>query len=496
MPLDISGFVTPEQKFEGLYKAGETLQKERARYATQANKGLSSLQKTLNDLVDPSKLYTLTPADQIINQQVLDVTKKGYDFIANNPTAQPYQLSSYLANDLSNLAKISNVGKTYNDMLSKSVSALPDGYDKQGLLNESKKNFFFDPSGKLRTADEMEQTLQTAGYDPIGGAIKSNPSVVIGKFDDWIKNQQKVKNTYSTEKGKKGKGGVIEKMDVELEHPWYMMPETDATGTKFVTDKKGFGKYIPKYEVATDANELIKLNGNDVRLVPDAVYNSVYQEPSNKSLYETKVDARLKEYTDATGKALDPTDPYYNQKRENIAKAILYEELAARPSGAFKISESEVRTPSTSVNVNVSAGGDKGAATAYDAYKQVSDLFAKGGYNMKRIGGKEVGALMTNFGGKVQGGLVSMLKDSFGDKYDASNTVVKQTSPGNFEIWYAGDDSQAPFSLLPISQADLDLAAGQIGAPEKRSVIQKGKDAVNKIVSKITGKKGSLNKKQ
>lgn len=493
MPLDISGFVAPEQKFEGLYKIGETIQKQKAAATTQAGKTASELQKALDQSTDVSKLMTLTPADEIINQGAKDIVKKGYDYIAANPNAQPYQLGAFLANDLANLAKISNVGKTYNDMITKSIAALPDGYDKQGLLNESKKNFFFDlATGKLKTADEMEQTLQTAGYDPIGIAIKTNPNVIIGKFDDWNKNQQKVENTYTTEKGKKGKGGVIQKIDVKLEHPWYLQPETDATGTKFITDKKGFGKFIPKFEVATDANEIIKSNGNDVRLVPKEVYTSIYQEPSNKALFESKVDAHIKDYTDATGNKLDPTDPNYAQKRESIARAIIYNELAARPTGSFKIEESEVKTPSTSITVNTGGVGGKGAATTYNAYEQISNLFSKGGYYKKNIGGKEVGALMTNFGGKVQGGLVGLLKGSYGDKYDASNTVVKQVSPGNFELWFAGDDSQAPFSLMPISQVDLDLEAGQVGAPEKRSIIS----GIGNAVKKVFGKKGGLNKKQ
>jgi len=104
--LDISGFVTPEQQFAGLYKFGETLAAQQAAKRKDAQEK-DAKKKLLNKVVstlDPKDYITNTIEDGHITGQIYDIMNDGYDFVSKNPGTDESDLQNYLANRVKNVA--------------------------------------------------------------------------------------------------------------------------------------------------------------------------------------------------------------------------------------------------------------------------------------------------------------------------------------------------------------------------------------------------------
>lgn len=506
MPLDISGFVTPEQKFEGLYKLGDAIQKQKAAEAkakTEAkkaeDKSKTELQKSLAFLQDPTKYLTSTPMDPGVLQKFTDAAKAGYEFIQNNPSGQRYQLDAVMQPYMNEIVQSYNIGKTYNDLLDKSMTTVPEGYDKEKIRNLARKNFFLNENGELKKSDDLRSSMQS-GYDPIRNVIEMNPEeVAIGKEDDWLKSQKTTKQSYATESGARGGGGgTVTKKEVSIEHPWWATPKTNEKGD-LVLDKNGIGSFVPKSEIATDGDETIKTaDGQPVRLVTKEVFDNYTTDPSTRDKIRGEIKAHLKDYVDSTGKPIDINNPTNAKKVENLARAIVYNRLAAQPIGEFSTKKSAVTSTIAPRSSGGGSGKGEGETVVFDIYKQLDDVAKAGGYNVLNYNQKPVGMILNQLPPKLQEGLVNLANNSTGKKdYDATKLVVKVNGPGQYDLYSWDSETNTPALISPIDEASLNLSIDQAGKGEKQKVTKsQGGWRVGEIITKGVNKlKGALNKK-
>ncbi len=354
MALDISGFVTPEQKFEGLYKLGEIEEQKQkqareAKVAASANK--KAMQDALKNMMDPKDYFTGSLYDPQINQKLYDTYSKANEFIEKNPNATDVQLNTYMAPYLRDLSAYSVGAKTAKSTIDESMKNVPDWVDKQKVYDESVNLTF-------RNADKSIKdviNIPTSQFDnPVAYVIANNPELVVksSAFDDWASKQKEETKEVEVQTGVRGAGGELKKEKITISAKPYMIPKME--NGKLVTDNQGFGEMEPRYDLAVDAGKKITLNGNPVKLVTDEDYRSIIQtDPGAEAWIQGQYNLHAKDYKDATGKDIDPNSP----QAQSIRKAIAWDRLNTVSGGSFKKGTSEVSQPERMPNIYI--GGDR-----------------------------------------------------------------------------------------------------------------------------------------
>lgn len=334
MPLDIKGFVTPEQDFSQLAKLGEQVaaqKKAEAKAAEEQKAAQGTMMTMLQSMTDPKDYLSGAPTDPQVVKGFSDIYQKGLNLISGTKGLNNNMLAMALAPDIAKLSQYGTVAKVIKKGLDEGISKFTEdsGYDKNALYDIAKKEIFFNDDGTPRDLNNIDVTT-----DPFAKVIQKHPELVTTSrgLDNWLKNQEK--NTLSYDVTIGTKPGTVKKKKIEVSAPAWAMPEIDGKG-KFTE------KIIPKYEVATDDGEQIFHEGQPVRLLPEATYNSIMnQSPAVANYIKGQALKYAKEYQDKTGQEINPQSDKFNL----LARGILYDELKNRSAGTFKTIESQVAT--------------------------------------------------------------------------------------------------------------------------------------------------------
>lgn len=488
MPLDLSGFVAPEQKFEGLYKIGESLKKEKTDAEKLASANRKTLQSSLKYMVNPKDYYTGTIADPQINQKLFEAAQSAYDFIEQNPTATDVQLKSYMNPMIQELSDYSWKAKTARKAIEDAKKTLDPKYYDKGKFDEAITNAYF------RNEDG---TAKDAASIQIGNPfdiLDTHPEIATSRaFDEWLKSQptktDEVKTTFGT------RPGTVTEKQVKISAPSWGIPEVDDKNQPIV-DERGVGRIIPRYQLATDGYETITHDGKPVKLLTDEDFGSIMrQHPSMEHFVNAQLRQHLPEYKDEQGNPIQLGTP----KADLVAKNILWEELNRRNVGNYQIKDYKVTTTRAG-KAGGRGGAGGGEAVVRDAFSDITnylDDVNKGIASPITKDGKVIGAPINALPGDIQIALTSLAAGSRkgkSRKYNSSNMYIRKNDQGVPELVDFKNDEL----IMPLDYTTVNAAIKQPGKEAKEKVIEEGKkqpsiigkgmQKVKETINKFTGK--------
>ncbi len=460
MPLDLSGFVSPEQNFGGLYKVSQNLRQETAQNEAeqrrlQAGKAASS--KFLVDYLDQEQFLTGTPQDPYTVKKVSDLLKEGAALIEQG--VDNNQLLMALSPKVGRLSQETQTLKQINEQKKQAIEALKSNPAVDiGKFSNAFDEIYFEPDEmggtKLKDISKLDPSKKYADeilntksvYNPTG-------------FDEFVKGAGKVSDRKSlTVKDSKG---ALSKKDMKLVSPPFMEPEYENVNGNQVFTRE----FVPKHELAIDEEKPIigkfmNKEGRQVdaqiRLLDRGVFNNL---PKNALAY---VMQEAKQYANEEG------IPVTDKKVELFARALAYDAL--KNSGKQKTEAEEIvvqnEAPAAKISLTVNnKGGKEGEELpTIDIWTDLKGLVAKNSAAKKYTQANLIG----NSAFKV-------IKDILVEK-----TGEKDISQGDFRLY---DDPQGGIIvqdptgafITNISEEDLNIAANKVlGVKAVSKVVGKG----------------------
>lgn len=285
MPLNLSGFVVPEQKFDGLDEISKNLENRRANEQKMAadkeertrKEAATRLayEKYFSSKLNPSNFLTGTNLDDNITKRVFKIKNDVSDMISSG--IDESLISTIIAQDVANLAEYSSRAKIINKRIKDALSLIPNksGYNKLKLEEAARRLAFYNDDGT-----EKDPSAVDTDANWVLEAITKRPYEVTTDEDleNWLNKQEKQK-FYNTiyERDKSGR-----RKDSKVEVNAYSWAEPDI-------DEEGFNSrfLVPKYDKAIDEDEKevyyeyidkdSKKTGK-VRLVDDLLYDQILND--------------------------------------------------------------------------------------------------------------------------------------------------------------------------------------------------------------------------
>jgi len=332
MALDLRGFVTPEQDFQGLDKLNNNLHRKNA-MAAQASKEAEAKKtastKFFSNYLDDKAKFTGTKYDPYTHElttnalsQAMDLVKQGVndtDILAaisplvNKASQYTQSAQQYSLNKKQALERIKGVQGIDPQKFS-------DAYDK--LAWEGKDPTQVDPN-----ADYADQALR-------GADVYNNEG-----FQEHFKNAKRnttVENVQRTN----ARGGTTRNQE-EISGETYLVPDYDKKGD--------FAGMVPKYQTIQDnGQELIGKFHTDKGMV-DAPIRALDDSEFNRLPNAAKAFA----IQEARRYAKEKNIPMVDSRVEFLAKSIAYDELKPLQSVTHKTVEQVKANPAPRITVNV-----------------------------------------------------------------------------------------------------------------------------------------------
>lgn len=319
MPLDLSGFDIPEQKFEGLYKLADTIrenkllaQKQAAAEAEAAKEAKKEEQTRitlgnayLDDKFDKKKYATGNFGDdEFLNKELDDTYTKLQNQLITNKGMDVNQLRVLAKGSADNIwnqkTKLSEVNQ-FAERIKKENENKP-GVDSEAIYNNVRNHYLRGADGNLK-ADFSDVKLDQNDLPAIlmKGNVFNQQS-----FDKFVKESGKESRTLDITK-KVGNRTVAEK--IRTNAPNSFVPEQEGDQTIFV----------PKYEIATLGDAPVmhtiikdgKPEEKAIRMVDEDVYNQF--TPEMKGFIEQESQKYISQASQS-GKTPDPTQIHQFQK--------------------------------------------------------------------------------------------------------------------------------------------------------------------------------------
>jgi hypothetical protein len=452
--INVSGFVTPEQNFAGLYKVSDNIRREEARNEAEQRRleaGKAASMKFLADFTDPDKFLTGDPQDahtlenlNAIKYEGIDLIKKGVD---------DAQLAFALTNRVSKLSQDTQRLKLLKSQKEEAAKALA----KNPAIDIDRFNSAFndiyyetDEFGNKRVKDISKLD---PSKDYITEILNTKSIYTPAGFDEFVKGAGKVSDRKSLTV--KDSRGALSKKDMKLVAPPFMEPEYENVNGEQVFTRE----FVPKHELAIDEEKPIigkfmNKEGRQVdaqiRLLDRDVFNNL---PKNALAY---VMQEAKQY------AIEEGIPVTDRKVELFARALAYDSL--KNSGKQKTEAEEIvvqqaaPAPRTSVTINNRSGGsDVPVIDLWTDFKgTVDNAFSKGetvpAKNIPNAQYKIIKETLINRGVKEK--LIGL-----------NDWVAQQSTDGGAIVIY---DKKTKKPLGTFTENDFDIAGNQpLGAKSK-----------------------------
>lgn len=408
--LDIKGFVTPEQTFEGLYKTGEILaaQKVAKAKAAEADKAQkTALSKELEAYVDPKNFQTKTIYDQQLTKGVHDLLQDSYDLINSTPGLTSNMLKATMNKRVSDLSQatekikeIERKRKIHRDILSKSPSVDLNLFD-----NEYTKKAYYNEDGVLKTFAEINDEEDY-------GDKAMNESDIYTDAGFPLFSKSAPRDTYNEEFATRNAAGHMVKGTKQIKMANYLTPVFDASGKKIIDA-------VPKYEEFTDDGQLQmhtvlhdgKSKDEPIRMVTDEVFDNAM---GGNSGIAPKIRAQVQAYAKQNNIAID------SPQAEHLAKALVYQKLSENRKSAIDFG---TKTADMYAIPKSSRGGDGGKGEFRNIYRRFADRIKEG---QSKMGAGELYSFTLNTVEPTAGNMVvKLINDRYpGENYTANDIEI------------------------------------------------------------------------
>lgn len=364
MALDISGFLVPEQKYEGLYKLGEAwaakdVAKAKAAEAAKANK--AAITKAAEVQFNTKDFLSGTVADPNITNRLYKGLQKVNEFIEQNPTAPLSQVNTIAFPIVSEIAQDSEKSKVLKRQMEAGIEQVKGikGANVDKFIESFQNRAWGIQNGVV--PDNLNNVDITHNYvnDVLNNDDIYNLDVAVGED---IKNMGK--SSEMKDVMVRDAKGNITKVKKKIQTSSSFVPDIDAQGV--------FQGVVPEHTVApaSDATKSISkyISGDpnkELRLVSDNEFNRMRYNLGVMGA----INAETKKYAQALGRVPTPEEIITFQKAKlfdvyanNAKKGFVHEDVQ------------ETKAPVTKVSVSVGGTGDKNLQIR-DVYKQVIDRF-------------------------------------------------------------------------------------------------------------------------
>lgn len=409
MALNIAGYVTPEQSFEGLHGAAGMLRQQAQideQRKTKAAAQRASMAQMLMGSLDQKDFLTGTAYDPQVVQSLGSLMEEGMQ-LANMEGMDASMLKMALAPKLNKLAQYTTAVKGVNERIREQLKMLPNdsGYDKLALEREARNAAFLGEGGELR---DMSQVDPEADY--ITAAIQRNPLAVVDRrvIDDVVKrfDPEVTSGKVETVDAR----GRIDRRDSKIE-----------TRSLFTYDPKE--KWVPKYAIAKDGEtpiigEFLGENGQTkvkapIRLLDEAIYgNIIKSNPAMANLIRGEVGLLT------GGKKIDVGQEHL------LGRMVAYDLLKPKATGSILDAQKTKDAPV----INIGSGGSRGSQpqtpTVMDYYDDMyafAENAAKKGF---------VGTALTNLDAEAQQLVLDTARKLIGGNRDITNADIMLRSEG------------------------------------------------------------------
>lgn len=326
MPLDLSGFVTPEQKYEGLQKLGEQIQT--SNLYQQKLDAAKVKSKDNYGAISPFIELKQYDTDQIYNTQVGEkvssMKAKGLKMFAEGKTEDEVKFAlEEDRNQLLGYKKNIDAIKDAEKLIDEKAKNNP-GFDAAtAKLNLRKKMFYNETDGSLKTMDQVP-----ADFEQVAGEVLNGPGVY---------NRTGFNLLVSSNKGGVSEKTVVKRTDKTGKSSTQEIMTNAPKGFVLEENAKGEEGWVPEYEkialldnnnapredVASLMNGLMGNNKGksaEIRTIPNDTFKA-YQGMDGVTGY---LNSKAKEFeTEAKAKNIQITP----DDIENYKKAVAYNEL-------------------------------------------------------------------------------------------------------------------------------------------------------------------------
>lgn len=328
MALDLSGFVTPEQTFPGLYKLGEQLAFKRmaeAKAAQETKAERATMSTMLQKMVDPKDYLSGAPTDPQVVKGFNDIYQQGLDLINNNKGMNNAMLSAALFPQVNKLAQYGTAAKVIKKNLDESLKNYDKNYYNIPALKENTlKKVYLKDDGTLKDIEDIQ-------FDPstLDDVVRENAANIVNSrvVSDALSKYPNIQNAATSVTRDKSGKLVSETKNVTYKPYEQLNPDT--------------GEFEPINELATDAGQPIKHNGEFIKVIPDNIYNDMRMKGGKPfdDWLNGQVQLHLKEYSKqqmpTAGVPLESTEidinsPQAELVKKNILHDLLYQNRTSK----------------------------------------------------------------------------------------------------------------------------------------------------------------------
>lgn len=372
MPLDLSGFVSGPQTFEGIDKAADIImqQRQRAEKLKQEREGKqAATSKFLADYLDPKDHLTGTNYDSqvvagygSILQQAQALAQKG---------ASTSDILMAIGPSVNKLNQYSTTAKQVNQNIKDSVGRLKGyaGYNPEALEAEAKKQAFYGPDGKLKDPSTIDPN-----QNYVAMAAQNSPELVTtGKgLDDFVNKTPMADYSRNVTTAYGGRSKVSK---IEAKHPFWEDLKRDANGN-VLADATGapVGLGVVGSSMLDDKNQPIvnPQTGQPFQVMDKGHFNAIMTHNPDVADY---VRGQVNQHFKATGAKELPQEG--SPQWDMMARHILGDELADRSRSTFRTVDQQKETAPA---VKVEIGRDPNMLN--DLAKYESAVKLKGDYSI------------------------------------------------------------------------------------------------------------------
>jgi hypothetical protein len=385
--LDIKGFVTPEQTFEGLYKTGEILAaqkaaKAKADEAAKANK--AALTALAEAKFNPKDYLSGTVADPNITKKLAEGIQQVNKFIAENKGATESHVQLFASPIISQIAQDSEKSKELKRQMEVGLEKIKGmkGIDAD-KFRESFQNRAWGIKDK-QLPDNLNNVDITHNY--IDDVLNNDDIYNAEAVRESIKNAKPIDYQYS--QTTRNKAGVEKSTLYDAKSQPFYQPITDASG-------KPTGQFEPKSVPFTDNDQVVmhewlgdagEKTKAPIKLLDQNAFEQIFS-PTNNPAAAAYLRNEVKKHTE--GKA-----PLNSSQAEALSRAIAYDLVRDNMTepASIKLKE-EQKQPIVKNVTNVSVGGTGGVVRdiytpAVGQYKALQDSKNKAAELLKQ--GKSV----------------------------------------------------------------------------------------------------------
>lgn len=331
MAVDVQNFIIDAPRFEGLYQAGETLERrrlksEQQRQQQQAQRAGSA--KFLAGYLNPDDFLTGTHYDPLVNQQLNDLLTQGAELAQQG--ASPADLMMALGPGVKKLSEYSTKAKLIKNQIEQGITQLKNvpGFNLDAVKKLASQRAFFDEQGKLKDISQVDPSM-----DFIGEVIKSSPELVTSAtvFDEYVKNAPL--RSIGEDITKALGPGKTRQFSYEAKLPPWMDIQRTEKG-EIATDQEGKPLGIDIVSTTIEDDE-----GKPHKIVAENVYQQIV---GNNPGLQAYVRGQVREYFKKAGAKEIP--PEGSPQWDMMARAVVYDELKSRDKSYFKFTDKPKET--------------------------------------------------------------------------------------------------------------------------------------------------------